>query len=192
MVQVTPSPLLPHHTASRIEPAMAGDKIKSKDLSYSSDLPPFLQRLHDQKAGRGDTDKHEFQTARPKRAKNPDDDDGPTIVDESGENVSKEDFQKLGAAETVGNSVTGDLESEDPKGSGALQNGEAAGRKGKENVTDGAAVKKRKVGKVVGEDEAEADEKNGEKEEGAAKKVVKKARKKAKVKLAFDDGEEGT
>lgn len=173
---------------------MAPDKIKSKDLSYSSDLPPFLQRLHDQKAGRGDTDKHEFQTARPKRAKNPDDDDGPTIVDESGENVTKEDFQKLGAAETVGNSVTGDLESEEPKGSGALQNDEAAGRRGKENVTDGTAVKKRKVGKVVGEDDAEIEERNGEstKDEGAAKKVVKKAKKKAKVKLAFDDGDEGS
>lgn len=172
---------------------MAPDKIKSKDLSYSSDLPPFLQRLHDQKAGRGDTDKHEFQTTRPKRAKNPDDDDGPTIVDESGENVTKEDFQKLGAAETVGNSVTGDLESEEPKGSGALQNDEAAGRKGRENVTDGTAVKKRKVGKVVGEDEAATEEQDGENQnDGAAKKVVKKAKKKAKVKLAFDDGDEGT
>lgn len=173
---------------------MAPDKIKSKDLSYSSDLPPFLQRLHDQKAGRGDTDKHEFQTPRPKRTNNPDEDDGPTIVDESGEHVTKEDFQNLGAAETVGSSVTGDLASEDPKGSGALQSHEADGRKGKETVTDGTAVKKRKVGKVVGEDDAAAEERDGEKDkdEGGAKKVVKKAKKKAKVKLAFEDGDEGT
>lgn len=171
---------------------MPSDKIKSKDLSYTSELPPFLQRLHAQKAGRGDTDKHEFQVARPKREKNPDDDDGPTIVDESGENVSKEDFQKLGAAETVGNAVTGEVTSEEPKSSGALPDEAGAGRKGKENVTDGTAAKKRKVGKVVGEDEPGDQGKDDEKDEGGAKKAVKKAKKKAKVKLAFDDGDEGT
>lgn len=172
---------------------MPSDKIKSKDLSYTSELPPFLQRLHEQKAGRGDADRHEFQTARPKKAKNPDDDDGPTMVDESGENVSKDDLQKLGAAETVGNTVTGDMSAEEPKGSGALQDGDSAGRKGKESVTDGVAFKKRKVGKVVGDDEAEdGAEKDPEKDEAGTKKAVKKAKKKAKVKLAFDDGDEGT
>ena len=170
---------------------MPPDKIKSKDLSYTSELPPFLQRLHDQKAGRGDADRHEFQVARPKGKKNPDDDDGPTIVDESGENVSKEDFQKLGAAETVGNSVTGDVASEEPKGSSGLPDGDDA-RKGKENVTDGTAVKKRKVGKVVGDDEAEVETKDGEKGDAGPKKIVKKAKKKAKVKLTFDDGDEGS
>lgn len=171
---------------------MPSDKIKSKDLSYASELPPFLQRLHDQKAGRGDADRHAFQVVRPKGKKNPDDDDGPTIVDESGENVSKEDFQKLGAAETVGNSVTGDLASNAPKGSEALQDDRNAERKAKENVTDGAAVKKRKAAKVVGDDEPELEVKD-EKGEGAGpKKMVKKAKKKAKVKLAFEEGDEGT
>lgn len=169
---------------------MPSDKIKSKDLSYTSDLPPFLQRLHDQKAGRGDTDRHEFQVARPKAKKNADEDDGPTIVDESGENVSKEDFQKLGAAETVGNGVTGSLESEEPNSSSALQDGPYEGRKAKENVTDGTATKKRKVGKIVGGDEAEQEDKGSVDGEAGPKKTIKKATKKAKVKLAFNDDDE--
>ena len=182
-----------HDLGWQFHPAMPSDKIKSKDLSYTSELPAFLQRLHDQKAGRGDADRHEFQVARPKREKKHDEEDEPTIVDESGENVSKEDFQKLNAAETVGNTVTGDVASEEPKGSGALQDGGGSARKGETNITDGTAQKKRKVGKVVGDDgDAESEVKNGENDESGPKKVVKKAKKKAKVKLAFDDGDEET
>ena len=168
---------------------MPSDKIKSQDLSYDSAVPPFLQRLQDQRAGRGDTDRHEFQTARPKREKNPDDDDGPTVVDESGENISKDEFAKLTAAEEDGGNVTGEVKSTEPKASGALPDGETGVRKGKETVTDGTTVKKRKAVKVVGEDELE---------EGAAedktlentKKPPKKVKKKAKVKLNFGDEEE--
>lgn len=170
------------------------DKIKSKDLSYDSSLPPFLQRLHNQNAGRGDTDRHERQIARPKKSKDPNDDDGPTVVDESGETLSKDEVDKLTKQPEPGvedtENVKGELDpATEPKASGALPDPKASESK----VTDGTATKKRKVAKAVGKDD-EDDETTGKSGEGAEKsvaKTVKKAKKKAKpVKLAFDDDEE--
>lgn len=165
---------------------MPSDKIKSKDLSYETSLPPFLQRLHDQKAGRGDTDRHEFQVARPKRDKNPDEDDGPTVVDETGENVSKDELAKLTAPDEEDGNVTGELQATDPKASGALPAGGESARKGKETVTDGTTSKKRKAGKVVGDDAVEDEPSEATATSG---KAVKKPKKKAKVKLTFDESE---
>lgn len=167
-------------------------KIKSKDLQYDSTLPPFLQRLRAQNTGYGpdkDPDRHEQQGIRPKKAKNPDDDDGPTVVDESGETLSKEDYAKLSAAgeksdETASGTVTGDLTGDGkPEASGALPAG-----KGAEKVTDGVAQKKRKVAKVIGDDDAEDAKATKDGEDASTKKTAKKPKKKAKpIKLAFDD-----
>lgn len=169
------------------------EKIKSKDLSYDSTLPPFLQRLQNQNAGRGDTDRHEQQIARPKKSRDPNDDDGPTVVDESGETLSKDEVDKLtnplesGIQDTE--NVTGDLDpSTEPKASGALPDTKSSDS----TVTDGTASKKRKVAKVVG-NEDDGDEnpgpENGEGEKGISK-VTKKVKKKAKpIRLAFDDEE---
>lgn len=168
---------------------MSEKKIKSKDLTYDSSLPPFLQRLHDKNAGRGDTDRHERQIARPTKAKDPNEDDGPTVVDESGETVSKDELAKL--TETAKQSddspnVTGktDLEAA-PKASGALPVPASEDAKPISNVTDGTAQKKRKAVKVVSGDDAADNQGEGS---GPAK-VAKKAKKKAKVKLAFDEEE---
>ena len=76
---------------------MPEGKIKAKDLQYDNSLPPFLQRLHAQNAGRGDQDRHERPLARPKRAKDHDEDDEPTVVDEAGETVSKAELEKINA-----------------------------------------------------------------------------------------------
>jgi hypothetical protein len=178
-------PVISKHTTSLT--AMSGGKIKSKDLSYDSSLPPFLQRLRAQNTGYGDDgdpDRHERPLARPKKAKNPDDDDGPTFVDESGETVTKEDYEKqlrgdAEGEEDAGN-VTGELKGDGkPEASGALP-----GLRVEQKLTDGAAVKKRKMAKVVGEDEEEGTEKS------TTQKAPKKAKKKAKpIKLAFDDDE---
>lgn len=169
------------------------EKIKSKDLKYDTTLPPFLQRLHNQNASRGDTDRHERQIARPKKAKDPNDEDDPTVVDESGETVSKDELAKLtettSAAEGDAN-VKGetDLDAE-PKASGALPSADADDRKDSKsatsNVTDGTAQKKRKAAKIVGADDgAEA---TGE--EPGVPKPTKKVKKKPKVKLAFEEDE---
>jgi hypothetical protein len=172
-------------------------KIKSKDLSYDSSLPPFLQRLRTQNTGygnEGDPDRHERPLARPKKAKNPDDDDGPTFVDESGEMVSKADYEKqlngdVEDDETGGNVIGGPKDDGEPEASGALPS--HSGPRVEQKLTDGTAVKKRKVAKVIGdEDEIDPLKPTGA-EKDTAPKATKKAKKKAKpIKLAFDDDED--
>lgn len=174
-------------------------KIKSKDLSYDSTLPPFLQRLRAQNTGYGDDgdpDRHETPLARPKRAKNPDEDGGPTLVDESGDIVSKADYEKqlkgdVEGEETGGN-VTGELKGDGkPEASGALP--ADSGPRVEHKVTAGAAAKKRKVAKVVGDDAEDDSSKPAGAEKDNAPKTAKKAKKKAKpIKLAFDDEDDAT
>jgi len=152
-----------------------------------------LQRLRAQNTGYGDDgdpDRHQVPLARPKKAKNPDDDDGPTFVDESGELVSKADYERQlkgdVPGEETGDNVTGELKGDGkPEASGALPADSKP--RVEQKLTDGNAVKKRKVAKVVG-DEDEDDTSKPEKD--TAPKAAKKAKKKAKpIKLAFDDDE---
>jgi hypothetical protein len=179
---------------------MPSDKVKSKDLSYDNSLPPFLQRLHAQKAGLGDQDRHERPVARPKRAKAYEEEDEPTVVDESGETVSKADLEKMTAnpdlqTDDDGGNVTGKLD--DPGealAAGALQD-QATVPRSDQKVTDGTATKKRKVAKVVGgENDAPNQEDTAttkDEDESRAKKATKKTMKKMKpIKLAFDDADE--
>jgi hypothetical protein len=157
-------------------------KIKAKDLSYDSTLPPFLQKLHAKNAGRGDTDRHERQLARPQKPRDNDPDDGPTVVDEHGEVLSKDDVETLGnrtsettpVADAVGN----------PHQTEAL---DAADSKpgGKSNITDTFAPRKRKMAKAVGEN-LDRDHDNADNDEKGSKST-KKHKKARKPKLAFED-----
>lgn len=170
---------------------MPDAKIKSKDLSYDPTLPPFLQRLHAQKAGRGgDPDRHEHAIARPKRVKKDAVDDGPTIVDESGETIEKAELEKMNGALENGKDDVEATPVTDAQDTGIAP----LERKGDgQKVTDGGvgiANKKRKVVKVVGDDdEAKGEELEQDGEEKS--KPVKKSKKKSKpIKLAFDGEEE--
>lgn len=147
-------------------------KIKSKDLSYDSALPPFLQRLHDQKAGRGDVDRHEREIARPKRARDADADaeDESVVVDERGEVVNLKEVEDK-AVEGVA---------------------DAERREQTVRVVEaGTAGKRKKVIKVVAEGKQKAEVEDEVKAVDAVKTAgpVKPVKKKAKraVKLAFDD-----
>jgi hypothetical protein len=163
---------------------MVEGKIKGKDLQFDKSLPPFLQRLHAQKGGFGDADRHERAIARPKKAKDDNEDDGPTMVDETGETLTKDEYEKLTTASAVPEEGSAsELEARPTTGE------EASAAKVDRKVTDGAASKKRKVAKIVGEEEGTTPQGD---DAAVAPKVVKKAKKKAKpVKLAFDD-DEGT
>lgn len=169
-------------------------KIKAKDLSYDSALPPFLQRLHAQNAGRGDTDRHERAIARPKRAKDPNDDDGPTVVDESGETLTKNEVAHLtndSAAKDEDSTMGGKL-ADDGEPAALRADVKHEAQRADQKVTDGTAQKKRKVGKVVGEedDEVENDAKRLNLVSKPSSKAAKKPKKKAKpIKLAFDENE---
>lgn len=169
------------------------DKIKSKDLKYDSSLPPFLQRLHDQRGGGGDPDRHERAIARPRKPKDANEDDGPTVVDDNGETLSKEQYEHItndpAALDSDTAHVTGKVDpATEPMAHGALPdtNAELETRKTDNNLTNGTAQKKRKAAKVVGDEDAA--EKDPD-QESTATKTAKKAKKKAKVKLAFDDDE---
>lgn len=181
------------------------DKIKSKDLSYDSSLPPFLQRMHDQNAGRGNGDRHEREIARPTRPKDANEDDGPTVIDESGETVSKEEYEKLtdkavedadsAVKEVESTNVRGKSIAGGPSLSGALpaKDNSEERKKSQTAATDVAPSRKRKVGKVVrGDNNAEEDKDQGkdEEDESGTKKVAKKTKKKVKPKLAFEEDED--
>lgn len=166
-------------------------KFKGKDLSYDSTLPPFLQRLHDKSAGRGDTDRHERALARPRKEKDPNEDDGPTVIDESGETLTKDELAKLTDAQPagdVGGSVTGEADGDaTPRASGALPDLKTDSKRADQKVTDGIGSKKRKAAKIIGDEDGTTEQSNPADQD---KKAAKKSKKKAKpVKLAFDDEE---
>ncbi|KAK5715213.1 hypothetical protein LTR17_016894 [Elasticomyces elasticus] len=162
---------------------------KIKALSYDQSLPPFLQRLHDQKAGRGDTDRHERPLARNMGKKGGgDEDDGPTVVDESGETVSREEYAELekkdGDGDAGGNVKGQDVDDAETKMAGALPPPPEEERIDG-SMTVGVMTKKRKMAKVVAD---EADGNEDEKKTPAKPKGKKKAK---AIKLAFDDTEDG-
>lgn len=157
---------------------------KAKGLTYESKEPAFLRRLRGEVAGSGDVDRHERPIARPRLKKDNDEDDGPTyVVEESGDTLSKADYEAMVAGKGKDEGGTDDASegptTEEPPISGDQQP--------KQQVAEiGNPQKKRKVGKVVGEAEnAKSEEKD---EDQGPKKIVKRAKKKAKaVKLSFDD-----
>ncbi|TGO52128.1 hypothetical protein BCON_0147g00150 [Botryotinia convoluta] len=184
-------------------------KITSKNLSYDSTLPPFLQRLQSNHASSSDG-RHEFTISRPRK---PVDEDAeresePVVFDEvSGETLSKEEWERREKEREEG----GVKETQEGEGEGE-------GMDKKENAKMSVGIgggKKRKVGKVIGGVEDEKNEKEEEEEEeksgnkssskkdtgnqkksesgktGATSKTNPKAaaKKGKKIKLSFGDDE---
>ena len=154
-------------------------KLQAKNLHYDSTLPPFLARLQANKS-----DRNEFQAARPKKARNAEDDaeDEPVYFDEdTGDTLTKSEWEKRDAEEVKAGNVGGDGE----KGIG-----EEGAKEVKEKVAVIGTSKKRKAGKVVGGDGEEADIAVSAAKKTEGKKPDKKAPKKGKkVKLSFGDDE---
>lgn len=168
-------------------------KITPKNLSYDSTLPPFLARLQESNAS--SDGRHEFQAARPKKARTAEDEaeDEPVYFDEgSGETLTKSEWEDREAKE----------EGEEEGAVGREDEGkkiEVEG--GKEKAVVVAAIgagKKRKVGRIVGGDEDEEENikhstepkvsKAGEgKKVDAAKSKGKKKGKKIKLSFGDDD-----
>ncbi|KAG9791575.1 hypothetical protein ABEF93_001884 [Exophiala dermatitidis] len=180
--------------------------FNAKNLSYNKQEPAFLRKLKGEFGGLDG--RHNVQIARPKkdRLKTGDDDDDPVILDEQGERVEKEEFERrMREGDEVKESTpteTGEAKVEGESGTDAERE-----RQKVTEIGSSTALKKRKVGKVVGaEDEGEPDLDGNEtheppkKAQTAQKKVedgestnTKKpgsgaAKKKAKkIKLSFDD-----
>ena len=105
--------------------------FNAKNLSYNKEDPSFLRKLKAEHGG----DRSNVQIARPKKDRlktGDDDEDEPTMVDEHGENLGKEEWEKMLKDEKDGGTVETDekgkadkIEKEDAARSGK---GEAAGR----------------------------------------------------------------
>ncbi|TGO83514.1 hypothetical protein BPOR_0635g00040 [Botrytis porri] len=152
-------------------------KITSKNLSYDSTLPPFLQRLQSNHSTTSDG-RHEFTISRPCK---PIDEEAeresePVVFDEvSGETLSKDEWERR------------EKEREEGEGVKETEGGEGEGVEKKEKEKESANAKmavgiggskKRKVGKVIGgleDEEGEGEEENGEEgEKGDNKSSSKK------------------
>lgn len=189
-------------------------KITPKNLSYDSSLPPFLQRLRSENAGTGDG-RHERAIARPKRARNAEDeeDDEPTyVLDEDGagegegRTLTREEYKELVKEKDDGKG-DGDGEGDDGKNGDGQDVAEKreADKQNKEKLAAIGGARKRKQGRVIGDEDAEdggigaavakaaaliggSGTKIDDKEKGAEKKSEKKKKAK-KVKLSFGDEE---
>ncbi|KAJ6119947.1 hypothetical protein N7523_004227 [Penicillium sp. IBT 18751x] len=150
---------------------------KNPKLAYDAKEPAFLQKL---RGHYGNNDgRLERPALRPRKAKNPDDDDdAPVYVDEeSNEVISKEEYQALvGGTDSQtqeggskDQSAEGDDKASTLKEPSAKQN----------NLTEVGGQKKRKQAKVVGEDTLE--------EEAKPKASARKSKKGKKIKLSFED-----
>jgi Domain of unknown function (DUF4604) len=167
-------------------------KITSKNLSYDSTVPPFLAALQAQVSGSAAPESLLAARRRPAkhRSRSEEAEDEPLIVDEKGNEISLQDQAGSGDKK---DSATGiePAKAEDPSKPSKAQE--------TEKLTGIGISKKRKVGKVVG-DEAEARSKppadeqfndRGVAAEDKGKTSKNTIRKKPKkIKLSFDeDGE---
>jgi len=172
--------------------------FKSKNLQYERSEPAFLRRIRGELVG--STNDPDYQTNSVPLPKKPrrlelEDDEGPTyVLEDSGETVTKEVFEKMMAKNKEGEdkSLVADAERKQ-QGNGAQNEKNGNVNQHKQQVAQiGALSKKRKIAKVVGErpDSDEATEENST-SKVSIKRNVQKPKKKAKqVKLTFDDDNE--
>lgn len=184
--------------------------FNAKNLQYNKQEPAFLRRLKGDYVGQDG--RQTYQAPRPQRdrMKAGDDDDDPVIVDEQGETVAKEEFERRVNADEGGESSAktklGDHETKEGLEPGKdgpedleAKNGE---RQKVSEVGGSAASKKRKVGKVVGGEEEDLQNpvldgsRNASKKSGASAEVAvsknkdsaaAKKKKGKKIKLSFDE-----
>ncbi|KAI1422366.1 hypothetical protein F5Y12DRAFT_624130 [Xylaria sp. FL1777] len=132
-------------------------KITSKNLTYDTSLPPFLARLRGQQTARSGPDPILAAHRRPgqKRSASEEAEDAPVVVDEDGNVISLKD----GVLEGEDKRESG--EENDKKKDGPHEDEEGdpdlAQRKEKEKVAGIGGSRKRKVGRVIGEEHSEGE-----------------------------------
>lgn len=184
--------------------------FNAKNLQYNKQEPAFLRRLKGEYVGQDG--RQNYQAPRPKRdrLKAGDEDDDPVILDEQGEMVGKEEFERRMKGDDVGESSR---DGQDAKPSEEDHKGEAGNdepdsltvkvseRQKVTEIGNSAGSKKRKVGKVVGGDEDQetgrpdpsktASNVKGADSEAVVPKnkdpTVAKKKKAKKIKLSFDE-----
>lgn len=173
-------------------------KINSKNLSYSSSLPPFLAALRAQASGASGPDPILSAQRRggKKRSSSEEAEDAPLIVDEEGNAVDDLKVNKDGTVEELPNGSNGGTKDEDAETAQSKTN-----KSEPETAKASIGGRKRKVGKVIGEnaensepetsatgkkmEPVKKDQKDAE-QQAANRKPKKKAK---KIKLSFDEEE---
>ncbi|KAG5970890.1 hypothetical protein E4U58_000500 [Claviceps cyperi] len=174
------------------------EKITSKNLSYNSSLPPFLQRLHAQAGGA--TGPNPILAAQKrsvkKRSSSEEAEDAPLVVDEHGDSVAVQ-FEKDGTIREVERKADPAKPLDDEHDESAIKSN-ATTVKTVAEKTSSMGARKRKIGKVIGQGYSEAgaktedvqDRNNADRKDKA--QVDKKGKKKAvtkKIKLSFQEDE---
>ncbi|KAG6119654.1 hypothetical protein E4U13_007438 [Claviceps humidiphila] len=173
------------------------EKITSKNLSYNSSLPPFLQRLHAQAGGA--TGPNPILAAQKrsvkKRSSSEEAEDAPLVVDEHGDSVDVQ-FEKDGTIREVERKAD-PAESDDEHDESAIKSNATTVKTVAEKASSMGA-RKRKIGKVIGQDSSEAGAKTEDVQDRSSAdrkdkaQVDKKGKKKAatkKIKLSFQEDE---
>ena len=140
-------------------------KIKPKDLSYDSTLPPFLQRLRALHSSNTADGRHERPQSRPKRVRTEEDEeeDEPTYVAEDGTPMSHSEMLEMGknaqanARHDAENAMDLDTEMEGVERNSSNESNEREISRGtmgreKEKLAAIGAGRRRKVGRVIGAD----------------------------------------
>lgn len=174
-------------------------KINAKNLSYNSSLPPFLAALHAQASGASGPDPilSAQRRGRKKRSSSEEAEDVPLVVDEHGNTIGDLKVNKDGTVEESANGEEADKGTKDEN----LETEQIKTNKsGSESAKASIGGRKRKVGKVIGENaqDGTVETTTTEKTNKAAKKDTddaeqatnRKPKKKAKkIKLSFDEDE---
>lgn len=152
-----------------------------------SSQPAFLQRLRGQLAG-DDSARHQQPIARNKRAKQDDEDDAPTyVLEDTNQSLTKEEYEALVSGKD-------DSKAEDSTtGNGQQTETAEQDSKPKRKIPEvGTNFKKRKVAKVIGDEEPSGSKASAKTSEISTKEPGKRPKKKGKpVKLSFGDDGEG-
>jgi hypothetical protein len=176
-----------------------------KNLQYEKQEPAFLRRLKGEYGGLDG--RHNVQIARPKKDRlktGDEDEDDPVIVDEQGERIEKDEFERRmrgehGAELENPESSKSNEKADELALTGKTKEAEAERQKVTEIGGSSSLAKKRKAAKVVGGDvddgndnarriskqeesrQAKIDEEPSKKDPTAPKKKSKK------IKLSFDE-----
>jgi hypothetical protein len=169
--------------------------FKSKNLHYERSEPAFLRRIRGELVG--STDDQTNSVPLPKKPKRLElgDDEGPTyVLEDSGETVTKEVFEKMIAKNNEGEERSAVADADEKQQDNGVQNENNDGiNRYKQQVAQiGALSKKRKIVKIVGESpDSDDGAERASSSKASSKRNVQKPKKKVKqVKLTFDDDKE--
>lgn len=158
----------------------------------ASQEPAFLRRLRGEASGQ-DPSRHQHAVARPRKPKNDDEDDGPTYVDENNNDViTKSEYEAMVNPETE-NRGTPERQEISQQSDGHVTKPAATATEdyrevpvSKEQVAQVGGSNKRRLAKVVGDEEAENDQ-SAPTEPTTTNKLKSRTKKGKKIKLSFDD-----